>query len=224
MLIAGAGVAAVEALLALRHLAGDRVGVDLLAPTPDFVYRPLSVLEPFGGGEAPRFSLGGIVRYIGAGHVFDGLAAVDPEQRRVRATSGAEYGFDALVVATGARAVEAVPGALTFPGSAGAGAYRELLVQLDRGEVRELVFTLPADTGWALPLYELALLTAGRLFERRIAGARLALVTPEPAPLAAFGARASDTVAELLDQHGVHLQAGVAPHAVREGALVLAEA
>src|SRR5215217_111640 len=99
ILIAGAGVAGLETLLALRDLAGDRVEVDLMAATPDFVYRPLSVVEPFGHSErGHRLSLGSMVRDIGAGHVFDDLAAVDAERRRVRGTSGTEYGYDALVV------------------------------------------------------------------------------------------------------------------------------
>jgi sulfide:quinone oxidoreductase len=74
-----------------------------------------------------------------------------------------------------------------------------------------------------LPLYELALLTAAWLFDRRVAGARLTLVTPERAPLAAFGDRASDTVAELLDRYGVALRSAVVPRAVAEGTLVFGD-
>jgi hypothetical protein len=101
--------------------------------------------------------------------------------------------------------------------------YRELLGELERGEVRDVVFAVPADTAWALPLYELALLTAAWLIDRRVAGARLTLVTPEQAPLAAFGGRASDTVAELLDQQGVALRCAVVPRAVGDRALVLGD-
>ena len=65
------------------------------------------------------------------------------------------------------------------------------------------------------------MLTAEWLFERRAAGARLTVVTPERAPLAALGARASDMVAALLDRHGVQTRLAVSPRAVREGTLVL---
>ena len=112
ILIAGAGVAAIETLLALRHLAADRVEIDLVAPTPDFVYRPLTVLEPFGGGEPPRIPVKSIARDQNAGHVFDGLAAVDAGNHTVRTSRGDVFGYDALVVATGARPVEALPGSL----------------------------------------------------------------------------------------------------------------
>ena len=223
VLIAGAGVAALEAVLALRDLAGARVSLDVLAPTPDFVLRPFSVLEPFGEARVARLSLGGVLRELGAGHLFDGIAEVEPARHVVRAMSGDEYGYDALIVATGARAVDALPGALTFPGPGAAARFRELLGELERGEVRELVFAVPDGTGWALPLYELALLTAAWLFERRVADVRLTVVTPETTVLAAFGGRASDTVAELLERHGVELRRVVSPCAVRDGALLLSD-
>ena len=47
VLVAGGGVAGLEALLALRHLAGDRVELSLLSPRADFSYRPMAVAEPF---------------------------------------------------------------------------------------------------------------------------------------------------------------------------------
>jgi NADH dehydrogenase FAD-containing subunit len=55
--IVGGGVAALGTLMALRHLAGDRVRVTLVAAEPDFVYRPMAVAEPFGFGEARRYTL-----------------------------------------------------------------------------------------------------------------------------------------------------------------------
>jgi sulfide:quinone oxidoreductase len=221
VLIAGAGVAALETLLALRHLAGPRVRVDLLAPKAEFVLRPFSVVEPFGGQAPPRLALGPLVRDHGAGHVFDGLAAVEPERHVARGSSGEAYAYDALVVAIGARSVDALPGALTFPGPGATTGYGGLLEELEDGRVRELVFALPAGVAWGLPLYELALLTAAWLFEHRIGGVRLTLATPEPAPLAAFGGPASTTVAELLERHGVHVRCEVVPAGVEASGLRL---
>jgi sulfide:quinone oxidoreductase len=73
VLIAGGGVAALEAVLALRALAGDRVTIELLAPGSDFIHRPSSVLAPFSGEDPPRvpFDLTGVVHHRGA------LEAVD---------------------------------------------------------------------------------------------------------------------------------------------------
>ena len=50
VVIAGAGVAALEDALALRALAEDSVSVELVAPEEEFTYRPLAVAEPFRVG------------------------------------------------------------------------------------------------------------------------------------------------------------------------------
>ena len=53
VIVAGGGVAALEALLALHELAGRRIRLALLAPGTEFLNRPASVAEPFGlGGPA----------------------------------------------------------------------------------------------------------------------------------------------------------------------------
>ncbi len=57
VVIAGGGVAALEAALALRSLAEERVALELLTPETAFTYRPLAVAEPFRVGEVPRFPL-----------------------------------------------------------------------------------------------------------------------------------------------------------------------
>ena len=57
VLIAGGGVAGVEALLGLHEVAGTRVRLTLLAPDPDFVYRPMAVAEPFALGHTSPVSL-----------------------------------------------------------------------------------------------------------------------------------------------------------------------
>ena len=222
VLIAGAGMAALEALLALDDLAGERVRVDLLAATPDFHYRPLAVVEPFGHAEGEhRLALGSMVRDLGAGHVFDDVAGVDVEQRRVHGTSGADYGYDALVLAVGARAMEAVPGALTFHGPSGVDGYRALLADIDAGQVASLVFAVPRGTAWALPAYELAMLTARRLFDSGASKPRLSVVTSEPRPLAAFGAAASDAVTGLLERHGIAVHTGAVAALASAGELLL---
>ena len=48
VLVAGGGVAALEAMVLLRREAADLVDVELLSPDRDFFYRPLAVGEPFG--------------------------------------------------------------------------------------------------------------------------------------------------------------------------------
>jgi len=81
--------------------------------------------------------------------------------------------------------------------------FRAVIQDLAAGSARDVVFAVPPDGGWPLPLYELALLTASFLFERRIGGAKLTIVTPEPAPLALFGTQASQVVEQLLGDNGI---------------------
>ena len=64
--IVGGGVAALEAMIALRRLAEERVAIELVAPTPEWSYRPLAVAEPFGLGEATIYDLVRIARDHGA--------------------------------------------------------------------------------------------------------------------------------------------------------------
>ena len=62
VLIAGSGVAAVEAVLALRHLAGHGFEIDLVAPSRALEHRPASVAAPFGLGAPPPLDLHDLAR------------------------------------------------------------------------------------------------------------------------------------------------------------------
>ena len=82
VLIAGGGVAALEAALALRALAPELVSVELLAPEPHFWYKPLSVAEPFHLGEVRQFELSGLARALGASFTPGALVSVDEVEPR----------------------------------------------------------------------------------------------------------------------------------------------
>ena len=221
VLIAGGGVAALEAMVALRSLAGDRVDVGLLAPDSDFFYRPLSVAEPFGAGQAHRFDLRSLAQGCGAWHALGSLVAVDGDRRSVRTSQGATFGYDVLLLAVGARPREAIPGALTFRGQLDVPALRALLRDLDEGLVQRVVFALPGGVTWPLPLYELALLTADHLARTGNTLAELAVVTPEEAPLGILDGEASEAVADELDRRGIALATGVYPASFEGGELHL---
>ncbi len=64
VLIAGGGVAALEAAVALRELAGDRAEVAMYSPREDFVYRPFAVAEPYGASRADALRPGGARRAL----------------------------------------------------------------------------------------------------------------------------------------------------------------
>ena len=218
VLIAGAGVAGLEAALALRALAEDRVSVELVSPDPEFVYRPLSVAAPFHVGEAKRFPVRRLAEEAGADLTEAAVRAVHPARKVVETSAGDELSYDLLLLALGAQPVPAIPGAVTFRGPGDEGALGEVLRDAAEGRVRRLVFTMPAGISWPLPLYELALLTAVHLADLG-ADVDLELVTPEPRPLQLFGAAASDVVVELLDRHGIGLRTNTIPAAVEQNVL-----
>jgi sulfide:quinone oxidoreductase len=221
VLVAGGGPAAVELLLALHELGEERLKVEILAPSSEFVYRPLSIAEVFGGAPIHRFSLAGIARDGGGRHRLGALSAVDPERRRAFLRDGSELSYDSLVVASGAIARAALPGALTFAGEAGGRAFQQLLERVERREVTRLVFAVPGGVVWSLPLYELALITAERCRTQGIGDVEIALVTPEDSPLTVFGRHASRAVGSLLDAAGIEIHTGVYPAHFADHQLVL---
>ena len=203
--IAGGGVAALEAVLALRELAGDRVAVELLAPESEFTLRALSVARPFDAGESRRLDLGEFCREQGIGFRADGLAEVWGAQQRFLTLSGEEVFYDALLIAFGARQYAVLPGATVFRGPSDVDTFAELLADLERGAVRHLAFAVPKEVRWALPLYELALMTARRLRGYGPARVELAFVTHEGGPLDVFGRQTSERIALLLREAGITL-------------------
>ena len=220
VLIAGGGVAALEVLLALRELAGHRTDITMLSPEPEFLYRPVTVAEAFGRGEARSYDLEGIV---GTGRlVRDALARVEPGERVVVTATGERISYDTLVVAAGAIPREPLPGALTFRGRRDVEMLRRVLAELVSGEVSSLALTLPSERMWTLPLYELALMTAAHVHEAGMKAAKLWVVTPEEEPLQLFGPAAAEAIEPMLKARGVMLRTSSRPALVRGRALVLA--
>jgi len=116
VLIAGGGVAALEATLALRALAEERVAITPAAPESDFTYRPLAVAEPFRVGEVARFPLRPLVEAAGAELRQGRVTSVDPDRNVAGRTRARSLSYDLLLLTLGARPREALPGALTFKG------------------------------------------------------------------------------------------------------------
>jgi sulfide:quinone oxidoreductase len=221
VIIAGGGVAALEALMTLHELAADRVSLELVTPTPEFAYRPLAVAEPFGLGEVRRYDAVRIASDHGAAVHIAGITGVDVTRNRIATWDGRELGFDVLIVAVGARPVPSVPGSVTIQGPGFSGRFRTVLRDLDERLIEHVVFAVPPGASWPLPLYELALMTAAHVAERGLSNVRLSLVTPEQAPLELFGHRASETVLALLDRRGIGLRLGTYPAGFEDGLLAL---
>ena len=219
IVIAGGGVAAIEALLALRHLVGEQVSIELLAPERSFIHRPSSVAGPFGlGGPAP-VDLAALARHQGAELRHAALVGVDPARRVALLDGGEEAPYDVLIVAVGAIPKAAVPGAINFAGPAQVSEVAGVLDAVEHGECRRLVFAVPSEAMWSLPVYELAMMAAVDLRDRGAKDATLTLVTPEHEPLRLFGVTAGTALREMLDARGVALVTHTRPLAASDGLL-----
>ncbi len=219
VLIVGGGVAALEAMIALRAIAKDRVEVQLYAPRADFVYRPYAVAEPFGGGEVLRFDLAELAARCDAEFVARSATGVRADERLVILRGDREVRYDFLVLACGTKSIGAVTGALPFWGASGDTGIEDVVGELKSGQVRSVVFTTPGGPAWPLPVYELPLLTRSHLEAAGVEDARLTIVTPEEAPLQLFGLGASEAVNSLLARRRIRIVTGTRPRRFEAGVL-----
>jgi len=184
VLIAGGGVAGLEAVLALATLGRDLVRVEVIAPDKEFVYRPMLVAEPFGTAEMLRLDVDQVVADAGARRLEDSLSAVDAAERTVETASGNALAYDALILAVGAQPRESVPGALTFSGAAERRQFGEMIRRLGRRGARRMAFIVPKGVCWSIAAYELSLLTAVERDVRELPGVEIMVVTHETEPSA----------------------------------------
>jgi sulfide:quinone oxidoreductase len=202
VVIVGGGVAAVEAVLALHELAGDHVATTVLAPNEEFVYRPMTVREPLAYSPAARYPLAAILADAHAELIAGSIGWIEPEKHLVHTASHAELEYDALVLALGARLHARYNHAVTIDDRRMDDALRGLVQDIEEGYADSVAFVAPGRMAWPLPLYELALMTAGRAYDMNI-DLQATLVTPEEKPLAVFGQVVSDGVAALLAGKGI---------------------
>ena len=207
VLIAGGGVAALEAALTLDEVAAGRFAVTLLSARSRFEYVPLSVGEPFGLGRAHRFELDEVLSPRQAEIAIDSLEAVNAERGEAHTGSGLTLSYDALLIAIGARKQSSLPGAVVFTGARGAAEVRRLLREAEEGKIASIVFVVPSGVSWSLPAYELALM-AGAHFAELGLPVSVSLVTPEQRPIEVFGEQASSTVGNLLRNREINFHRG----------------
>ena len=218
VLIAGGGVAGLEALLALRQRAAGLVELTLLAPEPAFTYRPLAVVEPFTAGSMPSLALADVVAEHDVALVSDALVAVQPDERIAIARDGTRLPYDELIVGVGARAQPVIPNAIAFGGPQDVNALAAVVAGVRAGDVRRVAFVVPDGITWTLPLYELAL-QLGTQRDPDGRAPQIVLITAEHAPLAAFGEESAAEARELLGARGVELRTSSTVEAYEDGAL-----
>jgi sulfide:quinone oxidoreductase len=224
IVIAGGGIAGLEALVALRAHLGRDAQIDLLEANTELVERQRAVTEPFDAVGPRRVDLTRVADDHDAHLRPDRLASVDTGERSLRTARGDTFAYDALLVAVGARPDIAIPGALTFSGPRDVVAYRRLLDDIDAGRVARVAFALPTAVTWALPLYELALMTAEHLRATGNQDVGLVVVTPEHSPLDAFGARIASHIWSLMAERAIAVHTDAVPLRSGPGGLLVEHA
>src|SRR5215208_29221 len=205
VVIGGGGIAAVEGLLRLRRLVGDEVDVTMISPAAELRYRPLAVQEPFAGPGARRYPLARIARDAHATLVEDALEWADADAQVVHTAAGETFGYDALLLAIGARSAAPFEHAVTFDDANADDTYLGIVRDIEGGYAKAIALIVPDGPAWALPVYELALQTADRAYDSNFDDVTVTVVTPESAPLEVFGTPVSTAVRDTLDAAGVRL-------------------
>jgi sulfide:quinone oxidoreductase len=201
VVIAGGGIAGLEAALALADLGGDRAQLTLVSAEPDFVYRPLTVEEPFTHQPAERHELEPALGELGVEFIRGAVSSVDPAAHTLTLDGNSSLAYDLLVMCIGGRARPAYEGVETLASlwsGRGDVPIDDLIRTADESPSKTLALVVPPTTSWALPLYELALMIRRRSEDLGVGDVHLRVVTPEPAPLGVFGSTASAAVADLL--------------------------
>lgn len=222
VLIAGGGVGALEAALALRALSPEGIRVEIHSPRDDFVYRPYSVTAPFPDPRDLRLDMDLLARHCGAHFHRGSIVAVDPIRRMARTEYYGVVPFDYLIVACGTRMLQGVPGAINFWGIGDDPRIHATIREMKRGRLRRVAFTMPGGNSWTLPMYELALLAQSELARDGHDTCEPLIVTPEEAPLRLFGVEACRKVAELLEARRIRVVTGATPIRFESGKLTVA--
>src|SRR5690348_5728552 len=94
VVIAGGGVAAIEAVAALRALTGPLFRITVLAPEAELVPRQSSVAAPFGFGMPGALSFNAISRHARFDLFHGRLARVEADAHRAVAEGGEALSYD----------------------------------------------------------------------------------------------------------------------------------
>ncbi len=162
----------------------------------------MRVREPFAYSGAQHYPLEEIARDIGVELVKDGFKWLDPDRSVVHTERGDQIGYDALLLAMGARLHPAFSHGLTIDDRRLDEQLHGLIQDVEGGYTHSIAFVAPSVMPWPLPIYELALMTARRAYDMQ-ADVSVTIVTPEDAPLAIFGAAVSAAVQRLLEKNGI---------------------
>ena len=219
VLVAGAGIAGLEAALALREFADGAAEVTLIDPGRRFRVPGTAPGRALGWGAGIDLPLADVAARAGARLVAGRVERIDAARRRVALGNARTLSYDALVVAVGARAEPSVAGTIPFRGHEDAVAVRAAIDDLEAAAARaggraRLTVVVPVGCSWPLAAYELALMAQDRL-SAELPDVEVTVVTAEDTPLAVLGPEASAAVERTLGRAGVAVRTGAVVRGLR---------
>jgi sulfide:quinone oxidoreductase len=220
VIIVGGGVAGLESAFALQELAADRVAVTLITPGQEFIYRPLSIGEPFSFCRAERYKLGPLAEAAGAALVRDTVTSVDPDRRTVRIGSGAEMPYDALMLGLGASLQPYSEHATNVDDARMEELLHGLVQDVEGGYTKRLAIVIPGPMPWPFPAYELALMASERAWDAQ-SEFDVTVLTPERMPLEVFGSAVSQAVSKLLAERRIEVVTSAYCELPRSGLVIV---
>ena len=129
------------------------------------------------------------MRDAGRNALHGELGWIDPAGRTIHTKADEAIEYDALALVLGASINKRYKHALTIDDRDLDETMHGVIQDVEGGFIHKLAFVAPGRMAWPLPLYELALMTAGRAYETGI-DLETTIVTPDDSPLAIFGAPA----------------------------------
>jgi sulfide:quinone oxidoreductase len=219
VLVIGGGFAALETAFLLRMRHHDDVDIRLVSDRDQFLFRPNSIYVPFGADpDGLLVDLGKPLRRRHIEFERGSVAEVDPDRRLVTLEDGERFGYDKLVIATGADT-----NAGEIPGLAEHGAtiwttdsmlevrrrFEQVRDRALAGERQSVLFLVPPNNKCSGPLYEIVFMLETWL--RRNDARDLVDITwstYEHGFIQAFGPRLHDLVTEEFADRGIdgHLE------------------
>ncbi len=214
VLILGGGFAALETAFLLRMRHRDDVDIRLISDRDDFLFRPNSIYVPFGADPGSLLvDLNKPLRRRDIDFERGRVAEVDPDSKLVTLEDGERFGYDKLVIATGADT-----NAGEIPGLAEYGAtiwtsnsmlevrrhFEQIRARVVGGERQRVLFLVPPNNKCSGPLYEIVFMLETWL--RKNGGrdlAEIAWSTYEHGYIQAFGPRLHDLVTDEFAERGI---------------------
>jgi sulfide:quinone oxidoreductase len=214
ILVIGGGFAALETAFLLRMRHHDDVDIRLVSDSDDFLFRPNSIYVPFGADpESLLVDLNKPLRRRNIEFERGSVAEVDPDTKLVTLHDGERFGYDKLVIATGADT-----NAAEIPGLAEHGAtiwttdsmrdvrrrFEQVRDRARAGERQRVLFLVPPNNKCSGPLYEIVFMLETWL--RRNDARDLVDITwstYEHGFIQAFGPRLHELVTEEFAERGI---------------------